>query len=156
MHSQVRSKASLRLHLSNQNVGSLSSKCQLSWATNFTLSSEQVRNDWWMRMLFSTKYKWVFISSDSWASSEISRLLFFTVFDSGSNVNARLGCGNEMTCVPQEWFPCCAIRWMQLFFFQLVQATLSCPNAAISSHKRDELVPAKTAHFDLSVNAVFY
>ena len=35
----------LRLHLSNQSVGSLLSKCQSSQATNFTLASKQARID---------------------------------------------------------------------------------------------------------------
>ena len=84
---------------------------------NFTLSSEQARNDLWMRILLTTKCKWVFLSSDSWASSEISRFPFFTVFDSGEDVSARSGCGNGMSYIPQEQFSCCAFRWMQFIRF---------------------------------------
>ena len=71
---------------------------------HFTLASEQARNDWWMRILLTTKCKWVFLSSDSWASSEISRFPFFTVF-------------NGMSYIPQEQFSCCAYRWMQFIRF---------------------------------------
>ena len=101
---------------------------------NFTLASEQARNDWWMRILLTTKCKWVFLSSDSWASSEISQFPFFTVFDSGEDVSARSGCGNGMSYIPQEQFPVVRFVECSLFVFQLVQATFSCPPAAISSH----------------------
>ena len=82
--------------------------------------------------------------------SEISRFPFFTVLDSGDNVNARLGCGNEMIYVPQikERFPCCAIRWMQFILYSTLSSSFfvsTCSNkhsqftrwVYLTSHERN-------------------
>ena len=101
---------------------------------NFTLASEQARNDWWIRMLSTTKCRWVFLSSDSWASSEISRFPFSLYSTAERTLVQGLAVETKWAKFHKSDFPVVRFVECSLFFFQLVQATFWCPPAAISSH----------------------
>ena len=98
-------------------------------------SRKPANEKYWLRILISTKCRQVFLNSGSWGRSgwEFSRFPSFAVFER-NNVNARLGCGNEMTYVLQSAiFLWCVLLNSLYSFFQLVPSSFSCPPAAISS-----------------------
>ena len=82
---------------------------------------------------------------------------FFTVFDSGDNVNARLGCGNEMIYVPQRAISllCDSLPDAVHSLFNSFKLVFSCPPAAISIHNlQDEstsrLMKETESHYSYS------
>ena len=109
MRSQVES--SLRLQLSNQSV---------------EVYYQSVNH---LEPQISLSHEWGYWSprnGSRFFSVQVQKFhdfLFSTVLDSGDNVNARLGCENEITYVHEERFPCCAIRWMKLILYSTLSSS---------------------------------
>ena len=136
MRSQVRTKPSLRLHLSNQSVGSLLSKCQSFRATNLIslsqASKREMISEWgcfWPRNVGGFFSVLIHELVQKFHDSR------FSLYSTAERTLVQdLAVETKWAIFHKSDFPVVGFVECSLFFFQLVQATFSCPPAAISSH----------------------
>ena len=101
---------------------------------NFTLASEQARNDWCMRILLTTKCKWFFSVLIHGLVQKFHDSRFSLYSTAERTLVQDLAVETEWAIFHKSNFPVVRFVECSLFVFQLVQATFSCPPAAISSH----------------------